>query len=170
VRKLIIAGILVLFLAAQSTAKEPHIYAPLPDDTFTPVIVDKIPEPTATLLPRPVPTAKPVVVIKPTSPPVKIIPKGNKLSGIASWYCKPGVSRCTYTHPSGGYYAAIRKDLLELMGKYILVCAVGTGKCVTVKIIDCNCGKNANLIDLYWDSFNAISNPSLGRVEVTLKW
>jgi len=167
-KKLIVAGILVLFLSSQSAAKEPYIYAPLATGAFVPVIVDNIPIPTPSLLPRPAPTAK--IIIKPKNTPAPKISTSHKLSGIASWYCRPGVSRCTYTHPTGGYYAAIRKDLLELVGTRVLVCAVGTGKCVTVKIIDCNCGKNANLIDLYWDAFDAISNPSLGRIEVTLKW
>lgn len=63
------------------------------------------------------------------------------------------------------FYAAIREDLLYLRGKRVLVCA---SKCVAVTIIDCNCGRDANLIDLYADAFAAISDIGRGRINVTV--
>lgn len=162
-RKFISAIILGLLFVSQSYSIEPYVYKPLPSEYFSKVVIEPIidsfiPTPAPTIL-KPVITAKPIIVE--TS-------EKTTLSGIASWYCLNGVSRCTIGY-SGGYYAAIRKDLLELRGKYVLVCA-GKGNCVRVKVIDCNCGPNANLIDLYWDAFNAISNPTLGRIKVTVSW
>lgn len=43
-----------------------------------------------------------------------------------------------------------------MRGKKVAVCRNRT-VCVTVTIIDCNCGPNANLIDLYADAFVAIA-------------
>jgi len=176
-KKLILSGILVLLVAGTSLSRAPSVAKPIPQELFSPVILlpPKIVDnfPSATKAPRTKPKVNkpnPVVVPKETpkpQPPQQVF-TGNTISGIASWYCHTGVSRCTIGHP-GGYYAAIRRDLLELRGKRVLVCA-GKGNCVRVTIIDCNCGENANLIDLYWDAFNAISDPSLGRIKVTLKW
>jgi hypothetical protein len=38
-----------------------------------------------------------------------------------------------------------------------------------VVVIDCNCGKNANLIDLYSDAFRRLAPLSRGRVDVVIK-
>lgn len=155
-KKLIFAIILVLTGVNQSFSVSPAKIEPLPKVIFEPVIV----RPSAGE--RPVPK-----IVQPTPITVEVERKqsSTKLTGEATWYCH-GASRCTIGYP-GGYYAAIRKDLLELRGSKVLVCAK---KCVVVKIIDCNCGKHANLIDLYWDAFNAISDPSLGRIKVTVSW
>lgn len=64
-------------------------------------------------------------------------------------------------------YAAIRRDLLSLRGKRVQVCTAR--KCITVTIIDCNCGPHANLIDLYSDAFRALAPLSAGRIKVTVK-
>ena len=37
-------------------------------------------------------------------------------------------------------------------------------------IIDCNCGPNANLIDLYSTAFSRLAPLSRGRIPVTLEW
>lgn len=167
---------MALVFVSQSFSKEPYTYTPLPSELFSPVqiITDPLPEPTLSVRatpsqPTPTPIVKVIATPKPTVKPTKP-PKvfsAHTTSGIASWYCKSGVSRCTVGHP-GGYYAAIRRDLLELRGQRVLVCS--SGGCIKVTIIDCNCGPNANLIDLYWDAFNAIGNPSSGFMKVTLKW
>lgn len=163
--KKIILGLAILLVSCgTSYSREPYVPQPIPSELFTPVIVDPIPEKTISPRPRPsIIQPTPIAIIKQTPKPKT----SNQISGIASWYCKTGVSRCTIGH-SGGYYAAIRRDLLELRGERVLVCS--SGGCVRVTIIDCNCGPNANLIDLYWDAFNAIGNPSAGVMKVTLKW
>lgn len=172
IRKFLTAGILSLIFVSQSYSIEPYVPKPIPAGSFHPVIIrDPLPEQSLTARPVPkIPKPDVIVKVKPTPKPVINQPKntttGNSLRGTASWYCLSGVSRCTVGYP-GGYYAAIRRDLLELRGDTVLVCA---SRCVRVKIIDCNCGPDANLIDLYWDAFNAIGNPSLGRMKVTISW
>lgn len=108
----------------------------------------------------------------PISVPVKLPPIAKNLKnfthGIASYYCLIGVSRCTRHHP-GGMYAAIRRDLLFLRGRTVQVCA-DKNNCIYVKIIDCNCGPHANLIDLYSDAFKRLTNLSRGVVKVMVKW
>lgn len=120
---------------------------------------------------RPVPS-KPKIRV-PDSPviAVPIVTKATTKvrNGVASYYCLSGISRCTVGHPSG-MYAAIRKDLLFLRGRTIQVCKYHTTKCIFVKIIDCNCGPHANLIDLYSDAFKKLSLLSMGVVKVTIKW
>jgi len=88
--------------------------------------------------------------------------------GQASWYCGPS-SRCTRGF-AGGLYAAIRRDLLaRARNHHVRVCSLA-GRCVTVTIIDCNCGPNANLIDLYSDAFQRLAPLSRGVVKVTVSW
>lgn len=113
--------------------------------------------------PRTVPRAEPVVV--PVAPSVRS--SSASYSGVASWYCRPPTSRCTAGY-SGGMYAAIRKDLLFLRGQVVTVCA--GSDCIEVTVIDCNCGPNANLIDLYSDAFQRLAPLSIGVVRVTVSW
>jgi len=159
-RKLLSALVLSLIITSQTFSKEPSTAQIIPDSAFTPIVLpyDEIPD-----FPTPSPTQKPATK--------KVNRLGNYLVGTASWYCDPpqGYYRCTIGHRSG-YYAAIRKDLLELKGRTILVCR-GT-KCIPVKIIDCNCAKGANLIDLYADAFRALNDGSTSRgtMTVTIKW
>lgn len=117
-------------------------------------------------VPFPVAAAPPVVEV-PTPPP----PQATILSGTASWYCNSDrsrgpISRCMRGHP-GGLYAAIRRDLLSMRGDVVNVCS--SAACVRVRIVDCNCGRNANLIDLYADAFERIAPLSAGRVHVTIQ-
>lgn len=130
---------------------------PVPDASRVPT-VDRLPS---------VRPTRPVVRVP--EPPVIRVARpndGHRLSGTASWYCGHG-SRCTVGH-SGGLYAAIRRDLLGHRGERARVCT--SRRCVTVTIVDCNCGANANLIDLYADSFERLAPLSRGRIQVTLTW
>lgn len=43
-----------------------------------------------------------------------------------------------------------------------------SSKCIEVTIIDCNCGPNANLIDLYSDAFRQLAPLSRGALSVTV--
>lgn len=88
------------------------------------------------------------------------------MAGTGSWYCGNG-SRCTRGYPDG-LYAAIRRDLLGHRGDRARVCS--GSRCVVVTIIDCNCGPNANLIDLYSAAFSRLAPLSRGRIPVTLEW
>jgi hypothetical protein len=70
--------------------------------------------------------------------------------------------------PGPDLYAAIRRDLLGHRGERARVCA--GSRCVVVRVVDCNCGPGANLIDLYADAYQAIAPLSSGRTPVTLRW
>lgn len=173
--KIVVSTILLTYLMQASTieGREPTPIQPLNDSQFQKIESFIILEP-KTEFPRRKPLIKQVVPepkfeVKSTSKPVRepvIKPTGKSLSGIASWYCKAGTSRCTRGH-SGGLYAAIRRDLLFLRGKVISVCS---SKCIHVKVIDCNCGVHANLIDLYSDAFRLLAPLSAGRIRVTIHW
>lgn len=129
---------------------------------------------------RPSDPGRPVVrVPEPTARVVAIRPAGGHVSvnsrvarGVASYYCLAGRSRCTVGHP-GGLYAAIRRDLLSrLRGHQVTVTTTtaGRSRSVVVTVIDCNCGPNANLIDLYSDAFRRLAPLSQGVVKVTVTW
>ncbi len=94
---------------------------------------------------------------------------GHRVRGRASWYCLPGVSRCTSGH-RGGLYAAAGSELRigKWRGRTVKVC--GNGKCVNVTLIDwCACG-GSRIIDLYNDAFRRLAPPSVGTVAVTVTW
>lgn len=94
---------------------------------------------------------------------------GHRVRGRASWYCLPGVSRCTSGY-RGGLYAAAGSELRigKWRGRTVRVC--GNGKCVSVKLIDwCACG-GSRIIDLYSDAFRRLAPPSVGTVAVTVTW
>jgi len=124
---------------------------------------DVVPVVAPSAAPRAIPS-KSVAISKPR--PREVV--GTVIRGIASWYCLSGVSRCTRGHPSG-LYAAIRRDLLQHRGDRARVC-VSVSRCVVAVVIDCNCGRNANLIDLYADAFRVLAPLSRGRLAVTLTW
>lgn len=93
------------------------------------------------------------------------------VSGSGTWYCRPGVSRCTRGYP-GGMFAAVRRDLLYLRGTRVAACvpnsSTAPARCVIVKVIDCNCGPAAGPIDLYSDAFQMLAPLSRGRIKVTI--
>ena len=170
-----IAIIISLLITGAVGATSPTKVEPLLAEYFELVEVREVPfvvPPTAT--PSPSPTLKPTP--KPTKKPKVDNYTKNAIIGTASWYCnsnpaRGNISRCTVNHPDGknSYYGAIRRDLLgKLRGKTVKVCE---GKdCIPVKIIDCNCGKHANLIDLYADAFAHFHNLGKGRFRVTVRW
>lgn len=94
---------------------------------------------------------------------------GHRVRGRASWYCLPGVSRCTSGY-RGGLYAAAGSELRigNWRGRTVRVC--GNGNCVNVKLIDsCACG-GSRIIDLYNDAFRRLASPSVGTLAVTVTW
>lgn len=167
--KFIVVCIIFLLVACGSVeGREIKRVGPLPPEEFYPVTLSHhaTPEPTIRPTPKPTPrpTKKPKIVKLHT---LQGRPNSAILTGVASWYCKSGVSRCTRGYPSG-MYAAIRKDLLYLRGKTIKVCSTISGACIHVRIIDCNCGPNANIIDLYSTAFRALAPLNAGKVSVKL--
>lgn len=178
--KIVVAIMLSLLLVHSTTGYQPRPIDPLPSEAFKPVLVT----PSPTILSSPNPSLVPVIKPAPSHIIPKLIPtitkpktiltllkiSGRKTSGVASWYCLNGVSRCSRNHPDGkdSYFAAIRRDLLFLRGRKIQVCE--GSKCLGVTIIDCNCGKNANLIDLYSDAFSYFYPLSKGAFKVTIRW
>lgn len=115
------------------------------------------------------PVAKPIIRLVPTPPPP---PAGDatagggsnastkhSISGLASWYCRAGISPCTYGYPDGsGFdaFAAAGPALREAIGPD------WRGRVITVdgikvKLIDwCQCYQgepNEKLLDLYNDVY-----------------
>lgn len=62
-------------------------------------------------------------------------------------------------------YAAMRKPYnARYRGQWVLVCS--GDRCTEAKVIDCNCGDGANLIDLYGDAFEKLAPLGTGRLKV----
>jgi hypothetical protein len=109
---------------------------------------------------------KPVVVeVEPPKPATSHV-----LSGAASWYCRAGVSPCTYTHPDGGGfdgYAAAGPKLRAAIGPGWRGTVVQVDG-VRVKLIDwCQCFKGEpqeKLLDLYYDVYSRTGG------SVTIRW
>lgn len=167
----------VVFNGSASQAVTPTLIVPVPQaevkvvavPSTTPT-VDVILEPppvraAATLPPRRQPEPRPGAEAQSQPKPPPPVTR-HSTTGVASWYCGHG-SRCTRGHPSG-LYAAIRRDLLSLRGRFVTVSS--GGRSVRVQIIDCNCGSHANLIDLYSDAFERLAPLSKGRIKVTIRW
>ena len=111
-------------------------------------------------------THRPAATVPPPTERPAASMSGHSITGVASWYCRPGVSRCTRGHP-GGLYAAIRRDLLTTWrGRDVKVCTASN--CVTVRVIDCLCAGGTGIIDLYADAFIHLAPLSRGRIHVTL--
>ena len=178
---------LVFLFTAVTAGQEAKPIKPLPTEAFRRI---ELPEASVLIIPTypPTPTPSPV----PTKAPPRATPKpspkvvtkvklkvpklsGRMRSGVASYYCNKDssrgkLSRCRVGYPDGknSYYAAIRKDLLFLRGRRIQVCE--GRNCLWVKVIDCNCGRNANLIDLYGDAFAYFHPLTKGTFGVTIRW
>lgn len=167
-RKIFVALILSIIFTSQAYSKEPSKEQIIPLSRFGPVIVEGYDvRPESTLAPSPSinPTHPRNVVHHPFVPSVQKLT--SQLTGIASWYCDPpNHPRCTIGHKSGGYYAAIRRDLLDLRGKIALVCY--QTRCVRVEIIDCLCS-GTRLIDLYSDAFRELAPLGTGLITVTMQ-
>jgi rare lipoprotein A (peptidoglycan hydrolase) len=131
------------------------------------------PEPPRWIGARPVPSlpAPRVAVIGayvPKPPPI-VVGRQHKVTGRASWYCRPGVSPCTSGY-RGGLYAAAGSEIRigNWRGRLVNVCS--GGRCVIVRLIDwCACG-GPRVIDLYSDAFRQIGSLSQGTLPVTVRW
>jgi hypothetical protein len=118
---------------------------------------------------RPQPTVREPDRIVVNVPPPKPVTT-NVLRGPASWYCRAGVSPCTYTHPDGGgfdAYAAAGPELRAAIGpswRGTIVLVDG----IRVRLIDwCQCYKgqpHEKLLDLYYDVYARTGSA------VTIRW
>ena len=125
--------------------------------------------PRETMPPRPrQPQQAPVVVAKTSDVPSKR--SGQSVSGIASWYCKAGVSVCHHSYPPGSMVAAACGKLRAAMSpswRGQTVTVSGGGNQVTVKLVDW-CGSSTKLIDLYWEPMSRLGGT--GVLPVTVRW
>ena len=130
--------------------------------------------------PRPTPAPKVVTAAVPKTRPVAAVgsvapvapaptSSGQRVSGLATWFCLPGVSACTSGY-TGGMYAAAGAEIRigNWRGRTVKVC--GNGNCIYVKLIDwCGC-PGSRIIDLYHDAFSKLASPSKGYLAVTVSW
>ena len=93
------------------------------------------------------------------------------VTGRASWFCQPGVSRCTRGFGASGAYAAAGPALRvgDWRGRIVTVCSIGTRRCVNATLVDwCQCPDK--VIDLYRNVFAKLGNPSRGILRVSVTW
>lgn len=130
-----------------------------------PVIVDPMPQASA-------PAARPQPSIKAAKPiVVAIVPKTtHAISGVASWYCRAGVSPCTFAYPDDGgidAYAAAGPRLRAAMGSSWRGAIVYVNG-LRVQLIDwCQCYQgepHEKLLDLYYDVYARTGS------SVTVRW
>jgi hypothetical protein len=141
--------------------------------------------PIPTLGPRPQREARMGVTVKPTPTPRPHVAAssgggggggggggrigGSAIRGLASWYCRAGVSICHYQYPdTRGFdaYAAAGPRLREAIGNWRGRIVSVNG--VRVKLVDwCQCYKgerHEKVIDLYYDVFRRVGGT------VTIRW
>ncbi len=152
-------------------------FAPRPEPDLpqaVKVIAVAPPTPRPTAQPQPAPArpsggtaAAPARTVAPAPPPQPAA--GNRVSGVASWYCQTGLSACHYAYP-GGMYAAAGPALRvgNWRGRTVTVCS--GGGCVRVTLVDwCQC-YGSRVIDLYSDAFRQLAPLSSGTIPVTVSW
>jgi hypothetical protein len=149
--------------------------APLPSIDYgapaSPVPIGDFQERERSFEPRAEPNqpVRPEALVKATPKPRPPASASHSVRGVASWYCKAGVSSCHYAYP-GGMYAAAGPALRvgNWRGRTVTVC--GSGNCVNVKLIDwCACG-SGRVIDLYSDAFSRLTSLSSGTLSVRVSW
>jgi hypothetical protein len=129
--------------------RDPSLSAPIaPPDRARPDV------PVAKAIVRPIATPPPEPALEAAAKPT-----ANAITGLASWYCRAGVSPCTYGYPDGsGFdaYAAAGPGLRAAIGpdwRGRIISVDG----IKVKLIDwCQCYKgepHEKLLDLYYDVY-----------------
>jgi hypothetical protein len=115
--------------------------------------------------PRPTPRARPAATPR----------LSRAISGVATWYCLPGVSPCMAAHPSGGMFAAAGPALRAAIGpawRGTIVRVDSGAASLRVQLVDwCLC-TGGHLIDLYSDAMRQI-DPGFrlrGGAQVTVRW
>lgn len=179
-----------VLVASGTIGATPFVPVELPDEAFVPVVVPPTekPPPASTAVPAPrIPRARPSlppapVVTKPVEPRTTLT--GSTLSGLASWYCRAGVSICHYKYPDtkgfDAYAAAGPKLRAAICGSSKSDCWRGrtvtvsaNGQSVSVRLTDfCQCYRGEShekVIDLYWDVWAALGIPN-GSNRVKVAW
>jgi hypothetical protein len=120
----------------------------------------------------PKPSASPFA--RPTTRPtggIGTVDQGfNGEAGIASWYCRLGVSSCTAGFPASGLYAAAgpRLRVGNWRGRFVTVTVAG--RSVVVRLVDW-CACPTRLIDLYSSVVAALGlDPGRGIYPVSVEW
>jgi hypothetical protein len=199
VAPLIVAGTLTLAATAAAAGFDPAQPTPIPDSAFSRVSVPP-PAPAPRDLPMAATRATRVVLPPDRDPAAEILanlakdqadrPQPNVrepnrivvkvpppkpvtthvLRGPASWYCRAGVSPCTYTNPDGGgfdAYAAAGPKLRAAIGASWRGTVVWVDG-IRVKLIDwCQCyqgERHEKLLDLYYDVYARTGTA------VTIRW
>jgi hypothetical protein len=135
-----------------------------PAPTVTAPAVERIVDIVVTPAPsRPVvhqPEVKPEPELKSTPKP-----KARRTaSGVPTYYCKAGSSRCTSGYPDvagNQMYAAAGPSLRVGKWRGRVVSVTANGQTIQVKLIDwCACGGD-HFIDLYYDAFKMLGFPSI---------
>jgi len=99
-----------------------------------------------------------------------VVHPGNGVAGVASWYCKAGVSICAAGYPAGTMSAAACGKLRRAMGSHWrgkVVTVTHGSRTVTVRLIDW-CGSTTKLIDLYWEPMRRLGGS--GTLPVVVRW
>jgi len=95
------------------------------------------------------------------------------VQGIASWYCRAGVSVCHSAYPPESMSAAACTDLRAAIGPGWRGKVVNVdnrrGTVIRVMLVDW-CASTDKLIDLYASAFSAIAPLSLGVSRVEVSW
>jgi hypothetical protein len=165
-------GVLLAGCAAQTSAHAVRVYEPS-DATFVPFAVSESTSlPTETPGASYEPTATPATTFRPTPRPTKApaisstLPRvGASVTGVATWYCEPGVSICTAGYSASGAYGAAGPALRRALGRNWRGRTVYVNG-VTVRLIDwCFCG-GGHVIDVYHSTWLRIPHPD----RVTIRW
>jgi hypothetical protein len=156
----------------RSTSEVHRKYAELkkPD----PVIYDRFMLIVPSSVPRLSPEVSPKTELKPI--PSSVIKKqvsskrpAKVIRGLASWYCKAGVSICHYAYPPGSMVAAACVGLRAAMGSWRgkTVTVTAGSKQVSVKLVDW-CGSKSKILDLYWEPMRRLGGT--GVLPVVVRW
>jgi len=134
-----------------------------------PLVPSGYPSPAVESTKPPQPTRSP----RPSSKPrARTTPRpsstGHSASGVPTYYCRAGVSRCTRGYPDragvADYYAAAGPSLRVGKWRGRIVTVHANGRTLRVRLVDfCACGGN-HFLDLYWDAFKALGRPSHAKV------
>lgn len=95
---------------------------------------------------------------------------GTSVTGLASWFCRPGVSRCTRGYPASGAFAAAGPALRVGDWRGRIVTVRSGGRSIRVRLTDwCACG-GGKVIDLYASQFQKLAPLSRGIIRVSVTW
>jgi hypothetical protein len=103
-------------------------------------------------------------------PPASTLPDtATVVEGKASWFCRPGVSRCTSGYPASGAYAAAGPALRVGDWRGRVVTVTSGGRSIRVTLSDwCQCPDK--VIDLYASQFQRLAPLSRGVIPVQVSW